>query len=176
MVVKLIRPSIWIGAMMLAWGTIMSLMGIVQHFSGARAALGAAEAGFFPTSSYLLTIWYRRLELQSRASSTAGAFSGLLGFALQKMNGIGGLAGWRWIFLIEGIATVVVVVVVVVVGMSCFRLLPNSPETADFLRREERRFLAQRLRNDAGTKTGQVDQNDKFHWPTFRDTFADWKL
>ncbi|KAF4448420.1 major facilitator superfamily, partial [Fusarium albosuccineum] len=69
MVLKMIKPSLWIGAMMLSWGTVMTLMGIVQSFSGlagARAALGAAEAGFFPASTYLLTIWYKRLELQSR--------------------------------------------------------------------------------------------------------------
>ncbi|OQE31551.1 hypothetical protein PENSTE_c001G00994 [Penicillium steckii] len=103
MLLKIIRPSLCIGVMMLAWGTVMTLMGIVQSFSGlagARAALGTTEAGFFPVSTYLLTIWYRRLELQSRmavfysAASLAGAFSGLLAFAIQKMDTIGGwLAG-----------------------------------------------------------------------------------
>ncbi|KAF5004179.1 hypothetical protein FDECE_9317 [Fusarium decemcellulare] len=178
MVLKMIKPSLWIGAMMLSWGTVMTLMGIVQSFSGlagARAALGAAEAGFFPASTYLLTIWYKRLELQSRmavfysAASMAGAFSGLLAYALQKMDGIGGLAGWRWIFIIEGLATVVV-------GATCFWLLPDSPETASFLKPEERRFLCARLRNDAGTKTGHVDLKDKFHWPTIRAAFTDWKI
>lgn len=60
---------VWVGIMMLAWGTVMILMGLVKNFSelaGVRAALGAAEAGFFPAATYLLTIWYKRLELQSR--------------------------------------------------------------------------------------------------------------
>ncbi|KAM0548786.1 hypothetical protein ACHAPJ_009782 [Fusarium lateritium] len=178
MILKIIRPSIWIGAMMLAWGTAMTLMGIVKDFhglAGGRAALGAAEAGFFPASTYLLTIWYRRLELQSRmavfysAASLAGAFSGLLAYGLQKMDGIGGQAGWRWIFIIEGLATVVV-------GSLCFWLLPDSPETAKFLKPEERQFLCDRLRNDAGTKTGHVDLKDKFHWPTIQSALFDWKI
>ncbi|CAH0057708.1 unnamed protein product [Clonostachys solani] len=178
MVLKVVRPSIWIGAMMLAWGTVMTLMGIVKDFhglAGARAALGAAEAGFFPASTYLLTIWYKRLELQGRmavfysAASMSGAFSGLLAFGLQQMDGIANLAGWRWIFLIEGIATVVV-------GSTCFFLLPDSPETASFLKPEERKFLCQRLRHDAGTKSGKVDLQDKFHWPTIIAAFTDWKI
>jgi MFS family permease len=137
--------------------------------------LGIAEAGFFPAATYLLTIWYKRLELQSRmavfysAASFSGAFSGLLAFALQQMSGIGGLSGWRWIFIIEGLATVAV-------GTSCFWLLPDSPETASFMKPEERRFLAWRLKNDAGTKTGHVDLKDKFHLPTMKVLFADWKI
>lgn len=103
------------------------------------------------------------------AASFSGAFSGLLAFALQKMEGIGGLDGWQWIFIIEGLATVVV-------GMTCFWLLPDSPETASFLQPEERRFLCHRLRNDAGTEAGQVDLEDKFHWPTILGVFLDWKI
>lgn len=103
------------------------------------------------------------------AASMAGAFSGLPAFVLQKMDGIGGLEGWRWIFIIEGLATVVL-------GATCFWLLPDSPETASFLKPEEWRFICERLRNDAGTKAGKVELRDKFHWPTIRDLFSDWKI
>lgn len=103
------------------------------------------------------------------AASMAGAFSGLLAFALQKMHGIGGLEGWRWIFIMEGIVTVVV-------GVTCFWLLPDSPETASFLKPAERKFLCDRLRDDAGTKGGKVDLHDKFQWNTIRAAFVDWKI
>lgn len=103
------------------------------------------------------------------AASLAGAFSGLLAFAIQKMNGVAGLAGWRWIFIIEGIATVAV-------GTTCFWLLPDSPSTASFLKPEERRFLVTRLQNDAGTKTGHVTTSDKFEWATVHDGLVDWKI
>lgn len=103
------------------------------------------------------------------AASMAGAFSGLLAFAIQKMDGIAGLAGWRWIFILEGIATVLI-------GGTCFKLLPNSPETASFLNPEERRFLVHRLQTDSGTKTGHVETTDLFHWPTIRSALSEWKI
>ncbi len=80
-------------------------MGIVKSFGGlvaARFCLGIAEAGFFPAATFLLTLWYRRFELQSRmvmfyaGSCMAGAFSGLLAFGISYMDGVAGLAGWRW--------------------------------------------------------------------------------
>jgi MFS family permease len=60
------------------------------------------QAGLFPAATFILTNWYCRHELQGRmavfysAASMAGAFSGLLAFAIVKMDGVGGLAGWRW--------------------------------------------------------------------------------
>lgn len=90
---------------MFSWGIVITLTGIVQGFKGlvaTRVFLGVAEAGFFPAATYLLTTWYARYEVQSRmvffyaAVSLAGAFSGILAYAIQKMDGIGGLAGWRW--------------------------------------------------------------------------------
>ena len=83
----------------------MTLMGIVQGYGGLLAArffLGVAEAGLFPAASYILTTWYCRHEMQTRlaifycAATMAGAFSGLLAFGIEKMNGIAGLEGWRW--------------------------------------------------------------------------------
>lgn len=91
---------------MLGWGIVMTCMGIVKnyhHLLVTRILLGIFEAGFFPAATFLLTTWYCRWEVQTRLAifftmaSMAGAFSGLLAFALAKMHGIGGLEGWRWI-------------------------------------------------------------------------------
>lgn len=80
-------------------------MGLITSYSGlliARFFLGFAESGFFPAATYLLTIWYKRYEYQRRfaifysMASLSGAFSGLLAFAIEKMNGIGGRTGWQW--------------------------------------------------------------------------------
>lgn len=103
------------------------------------------------------------------AGALASAFSGLLAFAIENMDGIGGLAGWRWIFIVEGIATVVI-------GSTCFFLLPDGPDTASFLTPAERKFLCDRLRADAGTDSGEVELHDKFHWPTIKSAFLDWKI
>ena len=107
---------------MVAWGTVMTLMGIVQNYHGlllCRLFLGVTEAGLYPGVAYYLTMWYCTHEIQwvgfqsfdralhqlnpykrqglfFSAASVAGAFSGLLAFAIVKMNGVGGYAGWRW--------------------------------------------------------------------------------
>jgi MFS family permease len=74
---------------------------------GLRVILGILEAGFFPGCVYLLSTWYPRYELQKRNAafyligSTASAFAGILAYGLMQMAGIGGLAGWRWIFIVS---------------------------------------------------------------------------
>jgi MFS family permease len=87
MMLKKLRPSIWLPSIMVAWGIVMTLMGIVQNYGGllaARIFLGVAEAGLFPGVAYYLTMWYPRYDVQVRqavffsAASIAGAFSGLL--------------------------------------------------------------------------------------------------
>lgn len=91
LLLKRLRPSIWLPSIMVAWGTVMTLMGIVQDFKGlliARLFLGVAEAGLYPGVAYYITMWYTRNESQFRqamffsAASVAGAFSGLLAFAI----------------------------------------------------------------------------------------------
>lgn len=71
------------------------------------ASLTFDQAGFFPGAVYLISAWYPQRQLQTRialfycASALSGAFSGLLAFAIAKMDGIGGRPGWAWIFIIE---------------------------------------------------------------------------
>lgn len=104
-ILKKMRPSIFLSSIMLAWGIITVCMGVTQSFAGlvvCRVILGAFEAGFFPGAIYLISMFYKRHELQWRinlffsASIIAGAFSGLLAFAIAKMDGIAGYGGWRW--------------------------------------------------------------------------------
>jgi len=83
---------------------------------------------------------YRQALFYS-AASLAGAFSGLLAFGIAKMNGIGGYEGWRWIFILEGLLTIIV-------AITSFFLLPNYPDTAKFLTQRERDFILWRLATD----------------------------
>ncbi|KAF5093834.1 hypothetical protein D0Z03_002272 [Geotrichum reessii] len=163
MILKKVRPSIWLPSIVLAWGVVMTLMGIVQSYHGlliARIFLGITEAGLFPGVAYYLTQWYRRQELQFRqalfysATTLAGAFSGLLAFGIAKMDGVGNLAGWRWIFILEGIATVLV-------AAFAFWGMNDYPETAKFLTEEERAYLMHKLKYDANsTKVNSADSLD----------------
>jgi MFS family permease len=123
----------------------MTLMGVVQNLYGlcaTRFFLGFFEAGFFPGATFLVGQWYPPEQTQFRmalfycSASISGAFSGLLAAAIAKMNGIAGQEGWRYIFILEGLATVLL-------GVAAFWLLPDSPEHAigHWLTEEEARFL-----------------------------------
>lgn len=131
---------------------------------------------------YYLTMWYCRHEIQVRtalffsAASIAGAFSGLLAFAIAKMDGVGGLEGWRWIFILEGIVTVLVAV------MAFFTLF-DFPETAGFLTEEERAFVVFRLKYQSGTpgkaqgvQVVRVPETEEFKWAYVWDGFKDWQI
>ncbi|KAK7953675.1 hypothetical protein PG988_014369 [Apiospora saccharicola] len=186
LLLKKFRPSRWLPMIMVAWGTVMTLMGIVRNYEGllaARIFLGVAEAGLYPGCAYYLTMWYCRHEIQLRqamffsAASIAGAFSGLLAFAISKMDGVGGLEGWRWIFILEGMATVLVAV-------GAFFCLYDFPETATFLTEEERAFVVFRLKygrqKDSDGEEEQrhvaVAESEEFQWRYVWDAFQDWQI
>ena len=114
MMMKRTRPSLWLTIIMLAWGVVMTLMGVVTSYTGlliARMALGVAEGGLFPGVTFYITMWYRRHECGYRmalffsAATLAGAFGGLLARGISEMKGVGGKPGWAWIFILEGILT-----------------------------------------------------------------------
>ncbi|CAI7597579.1 unnamed protein product [Penicillium palitans] len=132
----------------------MTLTGVVKNFGGLlvmRLLLGIFEAGFFPGSVYLCSLWYMPRELGTRvgaffcASALSGAFSGLLAAGISKMDGIGGYAGWRWIFIIEGLITVIL-------GIGCFFLLIDSPRLSTrWLDQDEIRYMGiQQFIKDGG--------------------------
>ncbi|KJX95512.1 hypothetical protein TI39_contig4107g00003, partial [Zymoseptoria brevis] len=107
---KFKRPSTSIGILVVSQGIIMTCTGVVKDSTGlmvCRVFLRIAEAGFFPGAVYLITRWYAQRRVQTRlalfycASALSGAASGLLAFAIAKMNGVGGKPGWAWIFPLE---------------------------------------------------------------------------
>lgn len=133
------------------------------------------RAGFFPGAVWLTTQWYLPHELQTRiaifytASALSGAFSGLLAFALAKMDGVGGYAGWRWIFIIEGLATVLLSGV-------CYWCLVDSPELSSrWLESQEIRYLALRKQAQRG-RLVLDDHAGKFDWTSLFKVVTDWHI
>ncbi|ESK89448.1 mfs nicotinic acid transporter tna1 [Moniliophthora roreri MCA 2997] len=174
LVLKKFRPRIWLPGITVLWGIIMTLMGLVKNYPqlvGTRVCLGVAEAGLFPGVVYYLTLWYPRHKLQFRiglffgAASMAGAFSGLLAYGISFMSGTQGLLGWSWIFILEGIATVVV-------GIVAFIVLVDFPATASFLTPEERAFVVWKKKYDNST----VGEEEKFSSKYIVQALTDWQV
>jgi len=149
---KKFKPSVWLSINMFGFGLVTMLQGFVQNYSGlltTRFFLGVFETGMFPGAFYLIGMWYRRHEAQRRYSfffnstTLAGAFGGLLAAAIGKMEGVRGYGGWRWIFILEGLLTVVV-------SFAFWFLLPNFPEETTWLAKDEKDYVAARLRVDQG--------------------------
>jgi MFS transporter, ACS family, tartrate transporter len=135
---------IWIARIMITWGLISAGTAFVsgeKSFYALRFLLGVAEAGFFPGILVYLGNWFPR-RYRARITSVflmAIPLSGLIGspisgVLLDQMNGVYGLAGWQWMFIIEGVPAVLL-------GISCLWLLTERPAEASWLAPAERTRL-----------------------------------
>ncbi|KAK7025169.1 high-affinity nicotinic acid transporter [Favolaschia claudopus] len=170
---KRLRPSIWLSLLMLLWGVMMTVQGLVHNYGGLvgmRWMLGTFEAGLFPGVNYYLSCWYKRSEFGIRAAiffsaaTVSGAFGGLLAAAISKMEGVGGKPAWAWIFIIEGLATVLA-------GAASFWIIQDFPDTAKFLTEAERTAVVRRLQSDDQFSAAGEDLKWKYIWKSL----LDWK-
>ena len=161
-----VGARLWMARIMITWGlasaATMFAVGMWSLY-GIRALVGIAEAGFLPGILLYLTYWFPR-TCRARANAlfimgipaTIAIASTLSGVILQ-MHGIFGLAGWRWLFLLEGLPAVVL-------GVICLFYLDDGPAHANWLSDEEKREIASRLERDraleqtAATQRGILSQ------------------
>ncbi|KAJ8128932.1 hypothetical protein O1611_g4701 [Lasiodiplodia mahajangana] len=175
--VRKLGPRIHISVITACWGVIMLGMGFVKtfgEFTALRVIIGVLEAGFFPSAVYLLSTWYTRYELGRRyglfyvIGSVTSAFSGLLAFGFIHLEGAGGLRGWRWIFIIEGIITILL-------GIAGYWLLVDFPDsnrkTWKFLSEKERTWVVRRVNADRGDA-----EAPKFQISKFLGAGLDWRV
>jgi ACS family tartrate transporter-like MFS transporter len=140
----------WIGFLLFIWGLLsasMSLITSVPQFIFMRFLLGAAEAGFFPGVIFYLTRWFpadyrgsiisRFMFAQPLALMIGSALSGWL----LTFDGVMGVAGWKWMFIIEGTPTVLI-------GIIAYFYLTDSPDKATWLKPEEREWLCTKIKNE----------------------------
>ncbi len=165
-----VGARLWIARIMITWGLVSSGMMLVQgqtSFYVMRFLLGAAEAGFFPGVIFYLTQWFpareraRTIAAFMTASLTAGIVGGPVSGALLSMDGIGGLAGWQWLFLLEGLPAIVLGVVVLF-------YMTEHPEDARWLSDAERATLVEALRRDGNDKPSSTT--------TVRGAFASGRI
>lgn len=178
-----VGPKAWISRIMASWALVSAAFAFVgeMHFGGLAAAfglkdaefgfyvlrflLGVAEAGFFPGVILYLTYWFpaRRRSRMVAAFMIAIAVSNVVGgpisgAILEYMNGFAGLAGWRWLFLLEALPSLAA-------AAAILALLPDGPEHARWLSQDERALVRARLAEDEpGRHTKLVA------------AFSDWRL
>lgn len=138
--------------------------------------LGVTEAGFFPGAVLIISKWYLKNETQTRialfytASALAGAFSGLLAFGIAKMDGVGNYEGWRWIFILEGLATVLA-------GVATYFCLIDSPSmSGKWLDPDEVRYLELRQLAQSGNKVQHNQGKKGVDWKILRSVICDWQI
>ena len=143
---------VWIARIMVTWGVISAAMMFVRTpltFYVLRFLLGVAEAGFFPGIIYYLSHWYpamhraRAIAAFMTAVPVTGLIGGPLSGALLGLHGVYGLAGWQWLFLVEGLPAIVL-------GSAVFLWLPDKPDHATWLNKSERDWLLGQLASERG--------------------------
>ncbi|GAB1316877.1 High-affinity nicotinic acid transporter [Madurella fahalii] len=151
---KKVTPHVWLSFCTLGFGIVTLCQGFVQNYGGLLATrffLGVFEAGIFPGSFYLISFWYKRQEAQKRFTVyfcsviVASAFGGLLASAIAHMDGIRGLRNWRWVFILEGILSVLV-------ALGAFFCVSDFPDQATWLSAREYQWVLR--------KTHHVHQQD----------------
>ena len=150
----------WMFLILLAWGTLSAATALVQgpiSFFVVRFILGAAEAGLYPGLIFYLTLWFPPAY---RARYAANFLIGLplafvigspLSGLLLELDGLGGLHGWQWMFILEGLPACALAFLVL-------RILPDGPAQATWLSQDEKKFIATRLAAQDPTEHPQLWQ------------------
>lgn len=152
-----VGARLWIARILLSWGLVASLTGLVKSIHqlyAARVLLGFAEAGYYPGIVLYLTYWFRQRE-QARVLSlflTGFAVNSILGapisgFILTHVHWLA-LASWRWLFILEGLPAIAL-------GFLTYLVLPNRPSEAGFLTAEEKQWLETGLEREEEEKPGR---------------------
>lgn len=154
----------WIFTILLGWGALSAANSMVTNateFYAVRIALGLVEAGFFPGMILYLTFWFtkayraRLVALFMAAVPLANVVGAPLSSAILGLNGMLGLAGWQWLFVLEGTPTMLL-------AFLTLRFLPDRPQTAPWLNEKEKAIIAASLASD------DTSEQKRF-WPALRD-------
>ena len=155
---------------LISWSIITLGTGFVKTYGQAiavRLLLGAAEAGLFPALTFVISsVWDRKSQgkrvcLLYASIALSGAFGGLIAYGIQSMGERRGLEAWRWLFIIEGVISIVLCSI-------AWFTLPNSAETAWFLTAEEKGVMRARKARESFYKGP-----DEFSWRFVRMAFTD---
>ncbi|KAJ5092168.1 hypothetical protein NUU61_007038 [Penicillium alfredii] len=175
--VRFAGPRVWFAAMTFSFGLLTLCTAFIhtwRQMIALRVLLGIAMSGIYPGLTYLISAWYPRREQQLRfAFLQSGevlvlATGNLVNFGLNHLNGAAGLAGWRWMFLVQGLITCVL-------GIVTYWWMVDFPEHSHrsffFLSEREARVAARRILDDRADLVPEP-----FAWSTVLANFADLKI
>ncbi|KAK2734477.1 hypothetical protein FQN55_002647 [Onygenales sp. PD_40] len=174
-----VGPRIFLPGICLLWGALIIGFGFAQNWTtmvALRLILGILEAGYFPGCVYLLSTWYTRFEVARRYSvfyligSLASALSGILAFGLMQMEGLQGIRGWRWIFIMEGVITCSIAIFAYIFIVR-FPDEEQKKPSFRFLKPDECQFIVDRLEKDRGDVEIEPFSLGKFLKPA-----GDWEI
>lgn len=174
MILTRTRPSYYLSFFMALWAIVSGLTALSNNFTGlalTRFFLGLTEAPYYPGALYLLSIFYTRKEIATRISILytgnilATAFAGLIAAGIfHGMDGAAGIAGWRWLFILQGVATFVVAV-------GAVWALPDDPLVTKWLTPEERELAHARVSSDT---VGEREKSSVF--AGLKDAASDYRV
>jgi len=173
MIIKRLQPARYLTGLVFCWGMVATFSAFCSNYASllaCRLLLGVFESGLFPGVILYLSMFYNKKSLSLRqayfygTSAIAGAVGGLVAYACGDLDGVAGWSGWRWVFLINGIPTVLTALFVPFV-------LPNSPETAKFLSEEDQRNMVLLRSSELGQTRAAQEFDKKDVW----DGAKDWK-
>jgi MFS family permease len=165
------RPSRYMGSCMALWAIVSALTALSKDFTGlllTRFFLGVTEAPYYPGAVYLLSTFYTRKEVATRiailytGNILATAFAGLIAAGIfHGLGDVGGITGWRWLFILQGAVTFVIAIV-------GFFLLPDFTHNTWWLTQEERDLATNRMAMDTVGNKGETSV-----WAGFRQAGKD---
>ncbi|KAM0334504.1 hypothetical protein ACHAQA_001533 [Verticillium albo-atrum] len=176
-----VGPTLWIGGQIVAWGLVATFQAFqngLASFMVTRLLLGLCEAGFIPAALFTLTRWYKREEISRRFSwffvgnLFALSMSGIIAYGILHMRGVAGLTGWQWLFIIEGIFTVLI-------GIGFLITFPNKVNDPvsllkyRYFTEREAQIIYERVLRDDPTK---AQPKSHVTWAEMKSTLTNWRL
>ncbi|OGM41170.1 pantothenate transporter [Aspergillus bombycis] len=175
LLIRRIGARVWLSFLIISWGACVLGMGFVhswQSLTVCRALLGIFEAGLFPGAVFIIASWYRQYETATRvslfymAALIASGFGPILAYVFSLIRVGNGMyrQGWRWIFIIEGIATIVA-------GIAAAFFLVEFPDKARWLTPRQKQIAIARLSEDKRER--------EYKHPSLREAMmmlGDWKI
>lgn len=178
-----IGPQKWISGQIICWGLCATFQAFIKGkgvgvWYATRLLLGLLEAGFIPAGLYTLTQWYKRNETSGRFTAfflgniVASAASGLIAYGILQMRGVAGLSGWQWMFLIEGMVTILV-------GVLFALFMPRSPAKPtnvlghSYFTPREIHILTHRVAAESLTESAK---HKHVRWADLKAAFSRWYI